>query len=108
MFILLMLISHTMSDFLLQSGSLVESKSNKNIIGFLLHGLIIVATSFPILVFVQKEFITDVFVSLISILALHVFIDIIKENISSLINADLSDSEFFKCISSYISIENWC
>jgi len=75
MFTLLMLIAHTISDFILQTKEIVKIKSELKPKGFIKHGFIVFLTSVTFIL--GTDF--TVIKSLIWICVLHILIDLIKE-----------------------------
>lgn len=75
MFTNLMLIAHTLADFIFQSKKMVEDKEQLKISAFLKHGLILFFISLLLIINTNKELLKLIgFISII-----HIFIDFIKE-----------------------------
>lgn len=79
MYMLIMLISHTISDFIIQSGETVKEKNELKLKAYLLHGLGLLITSVPILFLVKFNEILHVLLVTLVIIIVHLIIDFIKE-----------------------------
>lgn len=85
MFTLIMLICHTIADFVLQTNEIVKWKSGsmeEKIKGFYYHGLGIVVTSLCLLIVFQPSQIFEIVecsIAIIIIIVLHIVIDFVKE-----------------------------
>ncbi len=85
MLTILMLISHTLSDFMLQTEKMIKEKSNMNKWGYIKHALVLFGTSLPIIIFVESICIDKVLESIILIIIIHLILDFIKEKFLSVI-----------------------
>ncbi|MCT4632839.1 MAG: DUF3307 domain-containing protein [Firmicutes bacterium] len=83
MFTLIMLISHTMSDFILQTDKTVKLKSQMCYNGYLSHMISLLFTSFPICFFIELSLVKDVFLKIVIIIAIHIILDIVKETMQT-------------------------
>lgn len=81
MFALLMLISHTFSDFVFQSRKMVEEKSKLKAIGFIKHGIILFLIS--IFTLLASDF--SLLKTVIIITIVHLIIDIFKESFQKIL-----------------------
>ena len=76
MFTLLMLISHTFSDFIFQSRKMVEEKSKLKSLGFIKHGIILFFISMFTLL--TSDF--SLFKTVLIITVIHLIVDVFKES----------------------------
>lgn len=81
MFTLLMLISHVISDFIIQTKEIVNLKSNLKLKGFYYHSLGLMFTSMPILIFIKFEEFKSVILSMVGIIIIHIVLDVVKEKL---------------------------
>lgn len=79
MLTLVLLISHTISDFILQSRSLVEEKSKFKVSSYFKHGIGLLMTSIPILIFLDIQSWTVVIRTIFLVILAHLIIDFMKE-----------------------------
>lgn len=81
MLTILMLISHVISDFIMQTKDIVELKSNLKLKGFLQHGLGLTFTSIPILLFITHDSLVKLLTCIAGIILIHLALDFGKEAI---------------------------
>ncbi|MFW6014894.1 MAG: DUF3307 domain-containing protein [bacterium] len=74
--LLLLITAHLISDFLLQSNSLINMKTNMKIKGFIIHGIIVFITT-ALLSFYYDYYLVIKYAAIIAIM--HFMIDIIKQ-----------------------------
>lgn len=79
MLTLVLLISHTISDFILQSRTLVEGKSKFKVSSYFKHGLGLLMTSIPILILLDVQSWDDVIRIIFLVIFGHLIIDLTKE-----------------------------
>jgi hypothetical protein len=90
MFTLLMLISHTISDFILQSKDVVELKSKMKLKGFLKHGLYTLGTA--LLAIIGSTFTVLQYVLFITVI--HMLIDFFKESTQNFLKRKYNNDQF--------------
>lgn len=83
MITIILLISHLLSDFILQTEKIVKEKSNMQISGYFWHGIGLIGTSLPILLFLKLSSIGPVFVSICLIIPIHLAFDFGKEKLQN-------------------------
>ncbi|MBO1265190.1 DUF3307 domain-containing protein [Proteiniclasticum sp. SCR006] len=81
MFTLSMLISHTLTDFVIQTDSMVKAKSERRLRGFLLHGGALLLTALPFLMLLAGSSFISASWKVLIIIASHLVIDYLKEGI---------------------------
>lgn len=81
MFTIIILLAHTLVDFLIQTDNVVKMKKEMNPKGYFYHGLTLMITMLPILLLIKYNLIFIVFVKILIIVVTHVVVDIIKEMI---------------------------
>lgn len=74
-----LLISHLLSDFILQTDKIVENKSNTKVNGYFWHGIGLVGTSVPILLFLKLSSVGLVLKCIFLITLIHLILDFSKE-----------------------------
>lgn len=79
MFAILMLLSHAISDFMLQTDESVRLKSEMKLVGYLYHGLVLLTVSALMLLFVDTSTLPELLVRMVVIVLLHLLIDVLKE-----------------------------
>lgn len=98
MLTLIMLISHTVSDFIIQTNDLVERKSKLKIEGFLYHGLSLLATSLPIMLLVDSKNYFEVLSTILIIIGIHLGCDAIKEKIQSYLTSKSAPKAWYTAL----------
>lgn len=79
MFTILMLISHTISDFVTQTNEVVELKSKMKLKGYLYHAAWIFIISIVMIFFTKSKNVPELIEIILEIVAIHIFIDFLKE-----------------------------
>ena len=79
MFTLIMLISHTVADFLLQSDKIAKLKNELKIKGYICHAMGLAFTSLPFILLVKYEYMLNVAIIVLVITASHIALDYLKE-----------------------------
>ncbi|QUH26426.1 DUF3307 domain-containing protein [Serpentinicella alkaliphila] len=85
MFTLLMLISHTISDFIIQTDSIVNLKSNLHWRGFLYHGIGLSISSICMILLAKASYIPKLISVIFIIVLIHLLIDFSKEKLQRII-----------------------
>lgn len=83
MFTLTMLISHTLADFVVQTGNTVKAKSDMKVKGYLLHGAALLLTSLPFLLLLSLSSLSTVLLKVLIITAAHLVIDVLKQKLQN-------------------------
>lgn len=78
---LLMLISHTTGDFILQTESVIKKKLGMELSGYLKHGLGLFIGSLPVFFLVTLNSMINLLLGVIIIILIHIGVDFIKERI---------------------------
>lgn len=86
MFTLLMLISHTVSDFIIQTTDIVKLKSNMNWKGYLYHGFSLLISSICMVLLVELSDIPKLIYLILIIVFIHLLIDFFKEKLQKIIS----------------------
>lgn len=81
MFTLSMLISHTLTDFVVQTGNTVKAKSDMKLKGYLFHGAALLITSLPFLILLSLSSVSAVLLKVLIIGLAHLIIDILKQKL---------------------------
>lgn len=81
-----------LSDFILQTAKIVNEKSNMEKHGYIKHGLALLGTSLPILIFLELNTIVTVIWRIVLIIAIHILLDYVKEKL----NEKISGSEHIR------------
>ncbi|MFH5835166.1 DUF3307 domain-containing protein [Proteiniclasticum sp. C24MP] len=81
MFTLSMLISHTLTDFVIQTDNMVKAKSERRLKGYLLHGAALLLTSLPFLMLLDGSGMRKAISKVLIIIASHLVIDYLKEGV---------------------------
>ena len=93
MYVIILLLSHTIADFILQTEEIIKDKSDFKIKGYLLHGLILLITSSPIFFAVKiNQFFSILFILMLIILS-HQVIDYIKALLQKKVNESKNNIE---------------
>ncbi len=79
MFTILMLLSHAITDFMLQTDESVRLKSEMKPAGYLYHGLVLFTVSAVMLFFMDTAALPDLLIRVVAIVLLHILIDVLKE-----------------------------
>jgi len=85
MFTLSMLISHTLADFVIQTGNTVKAKADMKLKGYLLHGAALLLTSFPFLFLLSLSSLSKVVIKVLIIIAAHLVIDLVKQKFQNML-----------------------
>lgn len=96
MFASMMLVSHTISDFIIQTSSIVELKSQLKLKGFLLHGAALLASSLIMLIPVKAEQMLITALYLLLIVCIHLITDYLKELFQGMVARRRKFSNFGK------------
>ena len=80
MLMMIMLISHTLSDFIIQSSNIVD-KTKLKMSAYLSHGKWLIITSIPILLFLNVNSWLDIIVRIMGIFVIHLSLDFGKEKL---------------------------
>lgn len=81
MITLIMLISHTITDFIIQDKVIVMKKANMEMKGYISHGFGLLITSLPIFLFIKLDSIKIVTIIIVKIILLHIILDLVKEKV---------------------------
>lgn len=79
MFTILMLLSHAITDFMLQTDESVRLKSEMKPAGYLYHGLVLFTVSAVMLFFMDTAALPGLLIRVVVIVLLHILIDVLKE-----------------------------
>lgn len=74
-----MLISHTISDFVIQTNEVVKLKSQMKLKGYLYHGVGIFITSTIMIIFTKLKNVSELISIILGIVVIHIVIDFLKE-----------------------------
>lgn len=85
MFTLSMLISHTLADFVIQTGNTVKAKADMKFNGYLMHGAALLLTSIPFFLLLSLSSLSTVVLKVVVIIAAHLVIDIAKQKIQNIL-----------------------
>ncbi|GMQ56196.1 DUF3307 domain-containing protein [Vallitalea sediminicola] len=91
MFTILMLISHTISDFVIQTNDVVKLKSQMKLKGYLYHGVGFLVTSMLMIICVKLNNIPKLIGLILAITMIHLCIDCLKEFIQNYIKNKNND-----------------
>ena len=101
MLMMIMLISHTLSDFIIQSSNIVD-KTKLKISAYLSHGKWLIITSIPILLFLNVNSWLDIIVRIMGIFVIHLGLDFCKEKLQR----KFENHEKFNIINAFLFICN--
>jgi len=85
MFTLGMLISHTLADFVIQTGNTVKAKADMKLKGYFFHGAALLLTSLPFLLLLSLQSLSTVLLKVVVIIAAHLVIDIVKQKLQNIL-----------------------
>lgn len=77
-----MLISHTLADFVIQTEKMVEDKKEMNFYGYIKHGFALVFIPLLLILLLEKESISEIIYIILIITLIHLGIDFVKEKIN--------------------------
>lgn len=86
-----MLISHTISDFVIQTNEVVKLKSQMKLKGYLYHGIGFFVTSMLMIICVELNSIPKLIVLILVITVIHLCIDCLKEFVQNYIKNKNND-----------------
>jgi len=81
MFTLSMLISHTLADFVIQTGNTIKAKADMKLKGYLLHGAALLVTSLPFLLLLNLQSLSIALLKVCIVIAAHMVIDLLKQKL---------------------------
>ena len=102
MLMMIMLISHTLSDFIIQSNTIVEDKTKIKMSAYLSHGKWLVITSIPILLFLKVNSWLDIIFRIMVIIVIHLGLEFCKEKLQQ----KLENHEKFNIINAFLFVCN--
>ena len=102
MLMMIMLISHTLSDFIIKSSNIVLDKTKIKMSAYLSHGKWLIITSIPILIFLKVDSWIDIIIRIMGIIVIHLGLEFCKEKLQQ----KLVNHEKFNIINAFLFICN--